>query len=159
MRAQEYNACLCFNSVFKNIVFLLYQTYLPHKENVEVSCSQIKALVFGGGEAEAHGEDRQGQSKQASNHKQDSPDGESMTRKKLNIFFKLTKFFSIRIHWLENPELTPFVCSRCWSRRDGRHGTEARQNNATPAGPNPAGSNWKTQREGFRSRKIWPISP
>lgn len=52
--------------------------HLPHKENVEVPCSQIKALFLSSGEAKAHGEHRQGQGEQPSKNKQDSPDGEAV---------------------------------------------------------------------------------
>lgn len=53
------------------------QTHLPHKNDIKVSCRQIKPLILSCGEAEAHGEDRQGQSEQPPEDKQHSPYGES----------------------------------------------------------------------------------
>lgn len=53
------------------------QDSYPNKQNIKVSCSQIKALILSGGEAEAHGEDGQGQGEQPSKDKQDRPYGEA----------------------------------------------------------------------------------
>lgn len=53
------------------------QGRLPDKNNVKVSCCQIKALILSCGKTEAHGEDRQGQGEQSSKDKQDGPYGES----------------------------------------------------------------------------------
>lgn len=50
---------------------------LPDKNNIKVSCSQIKALILSCGQTEAHSEDRQGQGEQSSKDKQDSPYGET----------------------------------------------------------------------------------
>lgn len=52
------------------------QTHSPNKNDIKVSCSQIKALILSCGEAKAHGEDRQGQGEQPSKDKQDGPYGE-----------------------------------------------------------------------------------
>lgn len=49
------------------------QGHLPDKNNIKVSCSQIKALILSCGQTEAHGEDRQGQCEQPSKDKQDGP--------------------------------------------------------------------------------------
>lgn len=44
-------------------------------------------------------------------------------------------------------ELTLFACSHCWNKPSGRCGRAARQSNATPAGPNLDGSDWRTHRD------------
>lgn len=53
------------------------QGHLPDKNNVKVSCCQIKALILSCGQTEAHGEDRQGQGEQSSKDKQDGPYSEA----------------------------------------------------------------------------------
>lgn len=53
------------------------KVYLPHKQNIKVSCRQIKALSLSVGEAKAHGEDGQGQGEQPCQHKQHGPYGET----------------------------------------------------------------------------------
>lgn len=53
------------------------QGHLPDKNNIKVSCSQIKALILSCGHPKANGEDRQGQGEQPSKDKQDSPYGET----------------------------------------------------------------------------------
>lgn len=53
------------------------QTRLPDKKNIKVSCSQIKALILSCGKTKAHGEDRQGQSKQPPKDKHYGPYGET----------------------------------------------------------------------------------
>lgn len=53
------------------------QDSYPNKNNIKVSCSQIKALILSCGEAEADGEDGQGQGEQPSKDKQNGPYGET----------------------------------------------------------------------------------
>lgn len=53
------------------------QGHLPDKNNVKVSCCQIKALILSCGKTKAHSEDRQGQGEQSSKDKQDGPYGEA----------------------------------------------------------------------------------
>lgn len=54
-----------------------WPTHLLHEKNVEVSRSQVEALVLSIEEAKAHSEDGQGQGEQPSKDKQDGPYGEA----------------------------------------------------------------------------------
>lgn len=49
----------------------------PHEKNVEVSRGQVETLVLRVDEAEAHGENGQGQGEQPSKDKQDGPYAEA----------------------------------------------------------------------------------
>ena len=51
-------------------------THTPNKEHVEVSGGHVEALLLGGGESKAHGENGEGQGQQPPQDEQDGPQGE-----------------------------------------------------------------------------------